>query len=167
MQARYQAILDQLKTFIPKQRLISDPLRTLAYGTDASFYRLIPQLVVRVENEQEVIKLISLANAHALPLTFRAAGTSLSGQAVTDSILVQLGMGGMATKSTPMPVKYACNPVSLVPMPTVIWHLFSARSDQTPPPSTPPKLAALPPTMPAACVVVRRRTVIARSPACV
>ncbi|SEA65000.1 FAD-binding and (Fe-S)-binding domain-containing protein [Marinobacterium iners] len=93
MQARYQAILDQLKTFIPKQRLISDPLRTLAYGTDASFYRLTPQLVVRVENEQEVIKLISLANAHALPLTFRAAGTSLSGQAVTDSILVQLGDG--------------------------------------------------------------------------
>lgn len=93
MQARYQSFLDQLKTFIPVQRLISDPLRTLAYGTDASFYRLIPQLVVRVENEQEVVKLISLANAHALPLTFRAAGTSLSGQAVTDSILVQLGDG--------------------------------------------------------------------------
>jgi D-lactate dehydrogenase len=93
MQARYQALFDQLKTFIPEQRLISDPLRTLAYGTDASFYRLIPQLVVRVENEQEVVQLISLANAHALPLTFRAAGTSLSGQAVTDSILVQLGDG--------------------------------------------------------------------------
>lgn len=93
MQARYQSFLDQLKTFIPEQRLISDPLRTLAYGTDASFYRLIPQLVVRVENEQEVVRLISLANEHALPLTFRAASTSLSGQAVTDSILVQLGGG--------------------------------------------------------------------------
>ena len=93
MHARYQAFLDQLKTFIPEQRLISDPLRTLAYGTDASFYRLIPQLVVRIENESEVVRLISLANAHALPLTFRAAGTSLSGQAITDSVLVQLGDG--------------------------------------------------------------------------
>lgn len=33
---------------------VSDPLRTLAYGTDASFYRLIPKLVVQVEREDEV-----------------------------------------------------------------------------------------------------------------
>ena len=42
----------QLKTalaqFIGEDRLIDDPLRTLAYGTDASFYRLIPQLVVKL-----------------------------------------------------------------------------------------------------------------------
>ncbi len=34
---------------------VSDPLRTLAYGTDASFYRLIPKLVVQVEREDEVL----------------------------------------------------------------------------------------------------------------
>ncbi|MBR9827606.1 MAG: FAD-binding oxidoreductase [Oceanospirillales bacterium] len=93
MNPQYLRFLEQLQHFIPEQRLITDPLRTLAYGTDASFYRLIPQIVVRVEHEQEVIRLISLANEHALPLTFRAAGTSLSGQAITDSVLVQLGDG--------------------------------------------------------------------------
>ncbi len=93
MKPEFQAFFDQLQSFIPGERLITDPLRTLAYGTDASFYRLIPQIVVRVESEQEVVRLIGLAHEHDLPLTFRAAGTSLSGQAITDSVLVQLGDG--------------------------------------------------------------------------
>ncbi len=93
LKPEYQALHERLQTFISADRLITDPLRTLAYGTDASFYRLIPQLVVRVESEEEVIRLISLAHEHGTPLTFRAAGTSLSGQAITDAVLVQLGDG--------------------------------------------------------------------------
>ncbi len=82
-----------LQTFIPAARLIADPLRTLAYGADASLYRLIPQLVVRVENEEEMRRILGLAHTHGMPVTFRAAGTSLSGQAITDSVLLQLGDG--------------------------------------------------------------------------
>ena len=40
---------------IPAERRFDDPLSTLAFGTDASFYRLIPKLVVRVESEAEVV----------------------------------------------------------------------------------------------------------------
>jgi D-lactate dehydrogenase len=93
MKPAYSLFLRELAAFIPQARLITDPLRTLAYGTDASFYRLVPQIVVRVESEQEIIQLIRLAGEQHIPLTFRAAGTSLSGQAVTDSVLVQLGDG--------------------------------------------------------------------------
>jgi D-lactate dehydrogenase len=82
-----------LQKFIPAARLITDPLRTLAYGTDASLYRLIPQMVVRVEDEDEMRRILALAHTHGTPVTFRAAGTSLSGQAVTDSVLLQLGDG--------------------------------------------------------------------------
>ena len=88
--ARVRALKGELAEFIDAARLIDDPLRTLAYGTDASFYRLIPQLVVKVVNEQEVARLLRLANRYHTPLTFRAAGTSLSGQAITDSVLVML-----------------------------------------------------------------------------
>ena len=80
----------ELAEFIPPERLIDDLLRRLAYGTDASFYRLTPQLVVKVVDEQEVSRLLRLAHRHATPVTFRAAGTSLSGQAITDSVLVML-----------------------------------------------------------------------------
>jgi D-lactate dehydrogenase len=78
---------------IPEQRRFDDPLSTLAFGTDASFYRLIPKLVVRVNAEHEVVALLQLAGKHRVPVTFRAAGTSLSGQAISDSLLIVLGDG--------------------------------------------------------------------------
>ncbi len=44
--AAYQTFLKELLEFIPRRNVFTDPLRTLAYGTDASFYRLIPKIVV-------------------------------------------------------------------------------------------------------------------------
>lgn len=89
--AVYRNFIEQIQPVISNHRIISDPLRTLAYGTDASFYRLIPKVVVRTENENEVSFLLKNANALSLPVTFRAAGTSLSGQAISDSILCVAG----------------------------------------------------------------------------
>ena len=78
-------------SFFPPERLIHDDLRTLAFGTDASFYRLVPRLVVKVHTEQELILVLQECRRWKTPVTFRAAGTSLSGQAITDSVLVHLG----------------------------------------------------------------------------
>ncbi|MBI5472713.1 MAG: FAD-binding oxidoreductase [Ignavibacteriae bacterium] len=86
----YQTLFDHLSSSIPTERLIHDELRTLAFGTDASFYRLIPKLVVKVENEAEVITVLKETRLLNLPVTFRAAGTSLSGQAISDSVLLVL-----------------------------------------------------------------------------
>ena len=86
----HRAFYEGARASIPAERLVCDPLRTLAYGTDASFYRLVPKVVVRVRSAPEVQAVLALARRHHVPLTFRAAGTSLSGQAVTDSVLVQL-----------------------------------------------------------------------------
>ena len=82
-----------LSARLPAGRLITDPLLTVAYGTDASFYQLTPKIVIYVENEAEVRLILREANRSKLPVTFRAAGTSLSGQALSDSILIQLGKG--------------------------------------------------------------------------
>jgi D-lactate dehydrogenase len=85
------AFIREAQRLIPAQRRFDDPLSTLAFGTDASFYRLIPKLVIRVESEDEVVALLKLAQTEKVPVTFRAAGTSLSGQAITDSVLLVLG----------------------------------------------------------------------------
>ncbi|SFL41004.1 FAD-binding and (Fe-S)-binding domain-containing protein [Pseudomonas sp. NFACC46-3] len=85
------SFLHDVQQLIPQKRRFDDPLSTLAFGTDASFYRLIPKLVVRVESEDEVIALLKLAQRDQVPVTFRAAGTSLSGQAISDSVLIVLG----------------------------------------------------------------------------
>lgn len=45
---RYAAFMKDISAFIPDQRQFTDPVRTFAYGTDASFYRLNPKLVVKV-----------------------------------------------------------------------------------------------------------------------
>ena len=88
---RYAAFREEIQQFIPKERIYTDELRRLAWGTDAGFYRLIPQLIVRSDNEEEVSRLLRIARKYHLPVTFRAAGTSLSGQAISDSILVVAG----------------------------------------------------------------------------
>ena len=90
---RYEKFRTKIAGTIAKKNIITDPLRTITYGTDASFYRLIPKIVINVENEKEVQLILREAHKLKLPVTFRAAGTSLSGQAISDSILVRLGQG--------------------------------------------------------------------------
>ena len=90
-QSNYMAFLQEAKQFIPQERIYTDELRRLAWGTDAGFYRLIPQIVIRSEGEEEISRLLKLAGHHHLPVTSRAAGTSLSGQAISDSILIVAG----------------------------------------------------------------------------
>ena len=63
----------------------------LAWGTDAGFYRLLPREVLMPADEAGVRGILARAREEKLPVTFRAAGTSLSGQAVTDSLLVVCG----------------------------------------------------------------------------
>jgi len=86
-------LLKALSDILPERQIITDNLRRLAYGTDASFYRMIPEVVAVVESEEEVQALLQITRSHGRPITFRAAGTSLSGQAVTDGVLALLGEG--------------------------------------------------------------------------
>ena len=89
--SKYNEFLQDIVRFVPRKRIYTDELRRLAWGTDAGFYRLIPQIIIRSDNEQEVAELLKAADRHGLPVTFRAAGTSLSGQAISDSILIVAG----------------------------------------------------------------------------
>src|ERR1700676_3000893 len=89
----YVVLAPSLHDITAKARIATDRLRTLSYGTDATFYRLIPRIVVTVESEAEVIGVMAACTHVGAPVTFRAAGTSLSGQAITDSVLIVLGEG--------------------------------------------------------------------------
>ncbi|MBR1726461.1 MAG: FAD-binding oxidoreductase, partial [Muribaculaceae bacterium] len=91
MKQEYKQYVRRIAEFIPDDRIYTDELRCLAWGTDAGFYRHLPQVVVRSRDEHEVSRLLAIASEMRLPVTFRAAGTSLSGQTVTDSILIVAG----------------------------------------------------------------------------
>ena len=80
LSGNYAAFLADIRKFIPSEHIYTDELRTLAWGTDASEYKMTPQVILRAANEEEVSKVLELASRMGLPVTFRAAGTSLSGQ---------------------------------------------------------------------------------------
>ena len=76
---------------LPDDRVYSDSLRRIAWGTDAGFYRMIPQIVLFPKGVDEVSQLLAEATRLKVPVTFRAAGTSLSGQGISDSVLIVAG----------------------------------------------------------------------------
>jgi D-lactate dehydrogenase len=80
-----------LLEILPAKRVKTSLVERVAYAGDAGFYQLIPRAVVQPENEAEVAALFQLSQNHQVPLVFRAAGTSLSGQAITNGILVDIG----------------------------------------------------------------------------
>ena len=49
-----EGFLNEIKAVLPQDRIYTDELRTLAWGTDASFYRLTPKVVIRAKDEAEV-----------------------------------------------------------------------------------------------------------------
>jgi D-lactate dehydrogenase len=91
LSGKYKTLHQQLTGSIDPKRIFHDPLHTLAYGTDASFYRLIPKMVIKAKDEKEVSLILRESSKLSVPVTFRAGGTSLSGQAISDSVLVIAG----------------------------------------------------------------------------
>ncbi|MFT3750908.1 MAG: FAD-binding and (Fe-S)-binding domain-containing protein [Agriterribacter sp.] len=79
-----------LEQVLPKERIKARLIDLIAYASDAGFYYLRPQAVVQPVSEEEIQQLFAFSHQHAIPLTFRTAGTSLSGQSITDGILVDL-----------------------------------------------------------------------------
>ncbi len=79
-----------LSRLLEPARVLTRRIDRIAYANDASVYRLVPQAVVRPRSIAEIQSLFVFSRTHRIPLTFRTAGTSLSGQAVTDGILVDV-----------------------------------------------------------------------------
>ncbi|WP_113663368.1 FAD-binding and (Fe-S)-binding domain-containing protein [Pedobacter nanyangensis] len=79
-----------LSLILPKDQIKTNLIDLVSYASDAGFYCLRPKAVVLPKSEEEIIKLFDFSREHQIPLVFRAAGTSLSGQAITDGILVDL-----------------------------------------------------------------------------
>ena len=80
----------ELGHIVDPARVLGRPIELVMYASDASFYRLMPQAVVLATTVGEVSDLFAFSRRRAIPMTFRAAGTSLSGQAQSDGILVEV-----------------------------------------------------------------------------
>src|SRR5881227_3130791 len=81
---------EQLRKIIPEDRIRDRYIDLVSFAADAGFYYLLPKAIVQPVNEHEIQALFQFSQQHAVPLVFRAGGTSLSGQSITDGILVDL-----------------------------------------------------------------------------
>lgn len=79
-----------LSAFIPRKQVKCRLIDLVASASDAGFYYLRPKAVVLPDSEDQIVQLFLFSQQHRIPLVFRTAGTSLSGQSVTDGILVDL-----------------------------------------------------------------------------
>jgi len=84
------ALADDLRGLIAADRVLTRPIDLIRYASDASLYRLIPQAVVLAADATDVAALFAYSRRRRVPMTFRSAGTSLSGQSQTDGILVEV-----------------------------------------------------------------------------
>ena len=71
----------------------------LKMAHDASHYLLIPHSVATPANAADIAQLFATSRDGGRPLTFRSGGTSLSGQGITDGILVD----SRKTSASPSP----------------------------------------------------------------
>jgi FAD/FMN-containing dehydrogenase/Fe-S oxidoreductase len=58
------------------------------YSSDASIYRVVPQVVVRPKSVEEILATLSVSRSSGVPLTMRGAGTSIAGNAIGPGIVV-------------------------------------------------------------------------------
>lgn len=83
-------MIQALYKILPSERIKTSQIDLVSYASDAGFYSLLPKAVVQPINETEIVSLFRFSHQHRIPLVFRTGGTSLSGQSITDGVLVDL-----------------------------------------------------------------------------
>src|SRR6201988_364399 len=79
-----------LIALLGRENVLHRAVDLVRYASDASPYRLIPQVVVLPRTTDAIIKLLRYCRENRRHATFRAAGTSLNGQSQSDDILIDV-----------------------------------------------------------------------------
>jgi len=85
-----EPLRSELIALLGAERVLPRAIDLVRYASDASPYRLLPKAVVQPRDAGEVARLMAYARRSGVPLTFRAAGTSLNGQSQGDGVLVDV-----------------------------------------------------------------------------
>jgi D-lactate dehydrogenase len=85
-----QPLRGELEALLGADRVLGRATDIVRYASDASPYRLLPQVVVMAHDAGDVAKTLDYGRREGVPVTFRAGGTSLNGQGQSDGILVDV-----------------------------------------------------------------------------
>jgi len=95
-----QPLRGELEALLGADRVLARASDIVRYASDASPYRLLPQVVVMARDAEDVARTLAYGREKGIPVTFRAGGTSLNGQGQTEGILVDVRrhFGGVAVE---------------------------------------------------------------------
>ena len=79
-----------LIALLGKQNVLHRAIDLVRFASDASPYRLIPQVVVQPRTTDDIVKLFRYCRENGRHATLRAAGTSLNGQSLSDDLLIDV-----------------------------------------------------------------------------
>jgi FAD/FMN-containing dehydrogenase/Fe-S oxidoreductase len=68
--------------------VLTDAAHRSAYASDASLYRIVPQLIVRPRHDDDVLATLAVSRETGVPITARGAGTSVAGNAIGPGIVL-------------------------------------------------------------------------------
>ncbi|CAG4928431.1 FAD-binding and (Fe-S)-binding domain-containing protein [Acidithrix sp. C25] len=83
----------KLVRIYPSNRVLTSALYRSVYSRDGSYFEYKPQAIVRLGQIEDALALIDFSRNEGIPITFRAGGTSLSGQTVGEGIIGELRTG--------------------------------------------------------------------------
>ncbi|MHA4778899.1 FAD-binding and (Fe-S)-binding domain-containing protein [Streptomyces sp. MSC1_001] len=81
---------EELTELLGAEKVLSKISDLVRYASDASPYRFVPQVVAVAEDIDDISTILSYAHGKGREVVFRAAGTSLNGQAQGEDILVDV-----------------------------------------------------------------------------
>src|SRR3954447_15969570 len=76
-----EPLRSELEALLGPDRVLARVLDLVRYASDASPYRLMPKAVVMAHDAGDVAKVLAYGRREGIPVTLRAGGTSLNGQA--------------------------------------------------------------------------------------
>ena len=79
-----------LIALLGKQNVLHRAIDLVRFASDASPYRLVPQVVVQPRTTDDIAKLFRYCRESGRHATLRAAGTSLNGQSLSDDLLIDV-----------------------------------------------------------------------------
>src|SRR3954452_14136509 len=85
-----EPLREELRALLGADRVLHRVYDLVRYASDASPYRLIPQVVVMAHDAADVAKAFEFGRREGVPVTLRAGGTSLNGQAQGAGVLVDV-----------------------------------------------------------------------------
>ncbi|MDQ1056526.1 FAD/FMN-containing dehydrogenase/Fe-S oxidoreductase [Arthrobacter globiformis] len=86
--AAAEALVDELHRLGLEGTVDDSSLTRSLYSTDASNYRVVPEVVVLPRSKEDVITTVQAAGRHRVPVTVRGAGTSCAGNAVGPGVVI-------------------------------------------------------------------------------